>query len=356
MTEDEEGYLYPRVDKNQCIGCGRCKTVCPLINGRVDNAEAMQTGYAAYNNDQSVREQSSSGGLFSLFAETILQRGGAVVGAAMSEDSYSVSHIVIRSPEEIQKLRGSKYLQSTVGDVFSEVKKILNEGIPVLFTGTPCQIGGLYSYLGKNYDNLYTQDIICHGVPSPRVWRKYMAFREKKSGGKADNVFFRNKRSGWKKYSLLVNYSDGTEYINDLHNDPFLKGFIRNLYLRPSCTDCRFKTLYRQSDITLADFWGIQNEMPEMDDDRGTSFVWIHSLKGEELFDSVRDRITFRPIDINIPLKYNSAAIKSVPDFKKRKAFFRDMDTMDFDAVVKKYTRRSVVRKIKTLIKKITSR
>ena len=179
MVSDEEGFLYPEIRQTECVNCGKCEKVCPLLNGKTKNPDALQIGYAAYNKDETIRLKSSSGGIFTLLAEWIIQQGGVVVGAAMTEDCKSVQHTIAETIEDLENLRGSKYLQSTIGTIFKTVKKYLDSGRLVLFTGTPCQIGGLYSYLGKEYDNLYTQDLICHGVPSPLIWKNYVELRER---------------------------------------------------------------------------------------------------------------------------------------------------------------------------------
>lgn len=353
MVKDLEGFLYPKVDNNCCISCGICEKVCPILNNKTQNLEAMQIGYAAYNKDTDIRLKSSSGGIFTLLAEQIISSGGIVVGAAMDDDCKSVKHIIVKSIENLEKLRGSKYVQSTIGDTFSKTKEALDEGIKVLFTGTPCQIGGLYSFLGQEYPNLYTQDLICHGVPSPLVWKKYVEYREKGCGAAVQRTFFRHKKYGWKRYSVLLQFSNNTEYLNDLYNDAFMKGFLRNIYLRPSCYSCAFKTMNRQADITLADFWGIQDYCPEMFDDKGTSFVWIHSQKGKELFESIKVQTISREVTCDYAIKRNSAAIKSSSLFSKRKQFFEEIQKKSFERVIVIYTKLPMYKKVRSFLGRI---
>lgn len=356
MKEDNEGFLYPCIDMAQCVSCGRCEKVCPILNRKNTNSNVMKIGYAAYQNDLQVREQSSSGGIFSLLAEWILAKNGVVVGAEMADDCSSVHHRIIQSVDELPALRGSKYVQSTIGDVFIETKKALESGKPVLFTGTPCQIGGLYGFLGRDYPMLYTQDVICHGVPSPAVWKKYVEYREKTDGDSAQKISFRCKKNGWTKYLVLFQYANHTEYQREYPDDPYMKGFLRNIYLRPSCYACAFKSKQRQSDMTLADFWGIQHVLPEMDDDRGTSFVWIHSEKGREMFDAVHDKMTVREVDPEQAIQYNLSAVQSSAPFSRRSNFFEELTSDNFDKVIAKYTKTPFSRRIRSICGRIFRR
>lgn len=360
MVQDVEGFLYPEVNKSACISCGKCDMVCPILNNNICNQDALQIGYAAYNKDTDIRLKSSSGGIFTLIAEQIILSGGIVFGAAMDNDCKSVKHVIVKSIDDLEKIRGSKYVQSSIGESFSKAKEALDEGIKVLFTGTPCQIGGLYCFLGRNYPNLYTQDLICHGVPSPLVWKKYVEYLEKENGAVARRIFFRHKKYGWKKYSILVQFSNNKEYINDIHNDVFMKGFLQNIYLRPSCYSCSFKSLKRQADITLADYWGIQNVHSDMDDDKGTSFVWVHSENGKELFNSIRNKVVCCEVSCADALKSNPAAIKSCSLFPKRKEFYEDINNTDFVKLINKHARRSLISKLKSfgdcVLRKILSK
>lgn len=353
MVADEEGFLYPRIDSTKCIDCGKCEKICSVLNKNTHENKSLQLGYAAYNMDETIRLNSSSGGIFTLLAKCIIHSGGIVVGAAMAEDCKSVRHIIVNSVDDLDKLRGSKYVQSTVGDTYKIVKQTLDAEKKVLFTGTPCQVGGLLSYLGKNYENLYTQDFICHGVPSPSVWKEYVNLREKAAGAVARRTLFRHKKYGWKGFSVLFEFSNDTEYLKDLHHDLFLRGFLANIYLRPSCYQCAFKTADRQSDITLSDFWGIQKIIPEWNDDKGISFVWIHSNKGNELFHSIIEQITFLPVKVSDALKSNSAALNSPSEPKQRKLFFDHLGRRSFASNIKKYSKQPIKKSIRVFLGKI---
>ncbi len=345
MVSDEEGFWYPQVNKDQCIDCGMCEKVCPIIHKWQPDDSRTTTAMAAMNKNEEIRLKSSSGGIFTLIAESIIDQGGVVFGAAFADDFKSVHHICVNNKVDLEKLRGSKYVQSKIGDTYKQAKEYLDSGRKVLFTGTPCQIGGLYSFLLKDYDNLYTQDIICHGVPSPMVWEKYVEELEKKAAAVTKHMSFRNKTKGWKSYSVSFDFKNSKRYIRSHSDDSYIKAFISNICLRPTCYTCSFKSIKRQADLTLADFWGIQNVLPEMDDDKGTSLVLMHSPKGTTLLDSISDNIRCVKVDTDVVNKFNSAGVKSCNFNPKREIFLKDIQNNDFEITVAKYTRVSLYRK-----------
>ena len=337
MISDKEGFWYPQIDKENCSNCGLCEKVCPIIyNWQPDNSRTT-TSMAAINMNEDIRLKSSSGGIFTLIAEEIIKRGGVVFGAAFADDFRSVYHMYVDNIECLEKLRGSKYVQSKIGDTYKQAKNFLDRGRIVLFTGTPCQIGGLYSYLRKPYENLFTQDIICHGVPSPMVWEKYVDEREKKSASTTQRMFFRHKKYGWKTYAVLFEFSNNTAYVKNLLEDSYMRIFLSNSCLRPSCYNCAFKSVQRQADITLADFWGIQNVLPEMDDNKGTSLVITHSSKGEMLISAISNSIIFKTTDIKNAKKYNSALIKSAKMSEQRNNVLNETQSCEIDKLADKF-------------------
>lgn len=279
MREDNEGFWYPQVDKDKCINCGLCEKICPIINNkeRVNEIKA----YACINKDEKIRAKSSSGGIYTLLAECIINNGGVVFGARFDEE-LNLVHSYTDNIQGLEQFRGSKYLQSRIGQSYKKAKEFLEKDIKVLFSGTPCQISGLLSYLSKEYENLICIDIICHGVPSPKVFKLYRDELEKKYGSTTQRIDFRCKDYGWKLFCVLLSFNNNTQYMKDLNNDVYMNGFLQNLYLRPSCYECKSKTLNRLSDITIADFWGIQNIASELDDDKGTSLVLVNSNKGKK--------------------------------------------------------------------------
>ena len=355
MQTDEEGFLYPVIDRNQCKECGLCEKICRK-NPPIQTSSAP-SAYAAYCKDDNIRQNSSSGGLFSVFANQILRRDGVVVGAAMKDDFKGVEHRLVETEEGLKKLRGSKYVQSNIGDSYLQVKKQLEQGKTVYFSGTPCQIDGLYRYLRKDYDHLYTQDLICHGVPSPLAWCKYAQEQEKNRQSTIREVSFRNKTLGWKKYAMQISFANNEKYCEDLNTDSYLKGFMSDNFLRPSCHDCRYKTIQRSADITLADLWGAQQICPEMDDDRGLSLVIVHSGKGMELLNAVQGEIELKSVDLNAAIQHNPAMIRSSTAGKNRAAFMGSFSNTTYQKLFKKYIEGSrwnqFASKVKRGIKKL---
>ncbi len=299
MQPDEEGFLYPVVDKDVCTDCGLCEKVCPVINQ--SEPRRPLTVYAAKNNDEEIRRQSSSGGIFTLLAEKVINDGGVVFGARFDEN-WNVIHSWTDTVKGIATFRGSKYVQSKIGDTYSEAKRFLMQGRKVLFSGTPCQIAGLKRYLRKEYDNLLTIDVVCHGVPSPLVWRRYL--NDMRDSFPAQypitDISFRDKGNGWKNYCFRLRYdvpedtsdTDSTlkgsgEFLQPFTENTFMKGFLRNIYLRPSCYVCSARSGKSGSDISIADFWGVQNFYPEFDDDKGVGLILINSEKGALVYGGV---------------------------------------------------------------------
>ena len=324
MAEDSEGFLYPVADESKCLECGLCDRSCPYNSDRKKRKPLKII--SAINNNRETRTQSSSGGIFSLISEKTIEKGGTVFGAVLDSD-MSIAHAGISDKNGIAAMRGSKYVQSDTKNTFSMAKEILEKGEPVLYSGTPCQIAGLKSYLKKDYPNLTTCDIVCHGAPSPGIWRKYLS--EIQSAGekglhggesKISHVEFRNKDNGWRLYNLAIGNEHGCILKEAVTENSWLKGFLSDLYLRPSCHECMFKGFSSGSDITLSDFWSIKKYMPGMDDNMGTSLVYINSKKGEEILsgtDCTANEIGF--------LIYPSPVFEPSPWNRKRDMFFKMM-------------------------------
>ena len=353
MKENERGFKYPSVNKEKCIKCGLCEKVCPIIqNRKIDISDEIHKAYAVNNKNDEIRKNSSSGGNFALIATCVLQNKGIVFGAAF-DDKWQVRHIAIDKIQDLHKLQTSKYVQSTIGDTYKKAKQYLENGKEVLFTGTPCQIEGLQTYLQKEYNNLYTQDIVCHGVPSPKVWKKYLEYREKQDKQQPVKVNFRQKDNGWGAYEFLIKYKENAYKVN--HNeDLFFHAFLGNVCLRESCYSCAFKKMNRLSDITLGDFWGIENIAPEMNDDKGTSLVIINSLKGRELFNKIKEQCNYKEVDLKESVDpYNPSYFQSSKKNKNADKFCENIDNMEFDKLVNKCLKRSLIRRIVGKVKKI---
>jgi coenzyme F420-reducing hydrogenase beta subunit len=347
MVEDEKGFKYPKVNKEKCINCGLCEKVCPILN--IDNITRKPKAYAVINKNDIVRKNSSSGGVFYVIAEYILKNNGVVFGAAFSDDFKSVLHMKIDDINCLGKLMTSKYIQSEIGNTYKECKEELDYGKKVLFTGTPCQIEGLLKFLHKSYDNLFTQDIICHGVPSPKVWRTYLESLMKKE---IRSINFRDKTNGWENFNIKID-----DYITSHNIDPYMKSFLSNYTIRDSCYNCKFKKINRLSDITLGDFWGIDNIDKTMNDNNGTSLVIINSNKAMELLNAITQNCIVKEVDFNESIKYNSAFYESARKPKLRDDFINKLNPTNFKKVVKKYTKKRlfirIISKLKVIAKKI---
>ena len=319
MQEDEEGFLYPKIDETKCIHCKKCEKVCPIRYPNKKNKETKT--YVAYAKDEEIRKKSSSGGIFSLLAKSVLLQNGVVFGAAF-DAQFQVHHIGVTKIEELEKLRGSKYLQSRVEHTFCEAENYLKEGKLVLYSGTACQIEGLQKYLGKSYENLLTMDVLCHGVPSPKIWKLYLKQLKTKYDSKVEKVHFRNKKDGWKKYLILIRFENAKKHLISFKKDKFMKMFLSNINLRPSCHNCQFKAIPRSSDITLGDCWGIEDYMPEMDDDGGTSVILVHTVKGEEQLKKMKESMVYREAELDKALPPVSDSRKSVRTHPNRKKYW----------------------------------
>ena len=349
MIPNSEGFLYPEIDSSKCIQCNLCSSVCPVINLQ-NKSDENTIAYALAIKDKTIRMESSSGGAFTSFAEQIITENGIVFGAKF-DSNFQVIHGWTNNVEGLADFRGSKYLQSNIHNSYIECKDSLNNGQKVLFTGTPCQIQGLKRFLKKEYDNLITVDFVCHGVPSPLLWKTYLEYRVNTDGhsfSDISKISFRNKDDGWKKFSLSVTYNDSTKYRQLLSNDYYMKLFLRDVALRKSCYNCSAKGVNRISDITIADFWGLQNILPEIDDDTGTSLIIVHSDKGKSLISKLTD-CTITEVNLNDCIKFNSAIINSKPFNRKRNRFYKDLNNKSFLKVVNKYSEKTAFEKICSL-------
>ena len=335
LHEDEEGFLYPKVDMATCIDCGLCEKVCPVLH-QAEERVPLEV-FAAKNPNEEIRHESSSGGIFTLLAEQIIDAGGVVFGVKWNEHFEAV-HAYTETIEGLAAFRGSKYVQSQVGETFKQAERFLKQGRQVLYSGTPCQIAALKLFLRKEYENLLAIDIICHGAPSPGVFRWYLSeeiaqeaarqsgekiqYRSslpipsiaksdvlaREQGIEIENIRFRDKRVGWKKFSFVLSLkplskvttageNNSVSLSYTLHENAFMKGFLRNIYLRPSCYACPTKGGKSGSDITLADYWGIQHLMPEFDDDRGVSALTINTEKGQKFMRTIGAEIYSAPYE-----------------------------------------------------------
>ena len=361
MEPDSEGFLRPVIREEDCVHCGLCGKICPIRLPREEGA-GETAAYGAMSHDRETRLASTSGGIFTLLCRWVLDRGGVIFGAAWGED-FSVTHCRVESPADIGRLRGAKYAQSALGDTFVQVRECLEQGKTVLFSGTPCQVGGLKAYLGKDYVNLILVDLICHGVPSPAVWQHYLQYRSQTDarGEKPIAVNLRSKESGWPGYAARFEYGDGTVYSALNRQDPYLRGFVGGLYMRPSCHDCHFKGIRRQSDFTLGDYWGVWDRQPHLHDGAGTSLVLLHTDRAMEIWQRLSPEMEYQVVNAADALAENPSALVSAALTEKREIFFETWRNRDFSALVEQLCplppppqkpsfAKRVIRKLRSLI------
>ena len=346
LDDDNEGFLYPQADRNKCIDCGLCEKVCPWLN--TPEKTHCQEVLAVKNRNEEERMASSSGGVFILLAKMVLKKKGVVFGAVFDKN-WEVEHIYAETLDGVKLMMGSKYLQSRIGDSYRQAEKFLKEGRKVLFTGSPCQIAGLHNYLRKDYANLLSVDFLCHGVPSPGIWRKYLdetfnLSAHRAATGKNTVLFsslspmpvitgieFRDKKlNGWKKYSFVVRGKSALEadknsvLLSDIYSDnPFMKGFLADIYLRPSCYDCKCKNGGSHSDLTIADFWGVQHLMPDFDDDKGIGLVLVSSEKGKQVVNNID--VEIHQSNLQDASQRNGGFKEHINQHPQRASFFRNI-------------------------------
>lgn len=309
MREDPEGFRYPIIDDEKCIGCRACEETCPAIHRR--QREGGINVYAAVSKDRELVNESSSGGMFGVLARYILDRDGVVFGAAFDEE-MNLIHCGAQSEAECAKFHGSKYIQSNTKDTFAECRQYLDAGRYVLYTGTPCQIAGLKQYLHKEYERLFAVEVICHGVPSPAIWKRYIEELEGEAGEKIIHASFRDKDEGWKIYRFKAEYENGSETVIPGVKSPYFAAFLNNLTLRPSCYECRYRIDHSRSDLMIGDFWGIGNYSRNFDERLGVSALFILSAKGEQIFQEIQKELYYEKSDINKVIPMNGCLRLSV--------------------------------------------
>lgn len=375
LYEDDEGFLYPQVDKKSCVDCGLCEKVCPWLGE--DKKEISQKVLAVKNRNDEDRMSSSSGGMFIALAREVLRTGGVVFGVVF-DDVNEVKITYAETLDETFPMMGSKYLQAKVGTAFADAERFLKQGRSVLFSGTPCQIHGLHKYLQKKYSNLLSVDFLCHGVPSPGVWRRYLkeTIKHLQSARRAaagkNTVFsslnamstlvdieFRDKiLHGWKKYSFVVRKKSASKadqnsvLLSDMHREnPFMRGFLSDIYLRPSCYECKCKNGVSRSDLTIADFWGIDTLMPDFDDDKGVSLVLVNTEKGQQIFNKLSMEVHLSALSDVMPLNGGFKEY-TVPHPGRSEFFQRFAAGETVDSIVEELLRVPLWRRVARRIKK----
>lgn len=342
MVADDEGFRYPVVDMSLCVGCGKCRLVCPALNA--SSARRPNAVYAAISNDEELRNNSSSGGVFSILATQVLATGGIIYGAAFDRKDWHVFHRSAESQQELAELRGSKYVQSDIGQVYHSALENLERGRKVLFSGTPCQVAAFRNFLGRDWDNLLLVDVVCHGAPSPLAWQKYLQKRTDivqrgnrngtVDGSTVREVSLRNKSYGWQRYSVSILFSNGETYLREHQYDSFIQAFLKELCTRPSCHFCPVRELRSGADLTIGDYWRVRERHPAMDDDKGTSLVLVNTNKGRCAFEGIEDFLCFESSSYEDAVRVNPAILLSPVINDKRAAFFSRLVMNDFDDLV----------------------
>lgn len=372
LKEDEEGFAYPFVDLDKCIHCGKCERVCVVKNSSakvyderediytitkqaISEASYVPDTYIAYNTNDDVRKECTSGGFFSALAELVVNNNGVVYGSSLAND-FSVEHSNAKTLEELPKFRGSKYVQSKQDGIYVEVEQALKNERQVLYSGTPCQVAGLKSYLNKEYDNLITVDIFCHGVGSPKYWKKYIEYMSENYKAPIERVKFREKTYGYNSACMAVYYKDGKSSHKGHDDDLYWTAFSKRFIFRPSCYSCKFKTINHVVDFSIGDFWDASNLGADFVNADGCTLVLVHSEKGKKLLAKLGKYVNAVPMDLEKALVINGGPTPSklivsskIPD--GRSEFMNDMNKMAINELVTKYMPLSMKQRIKCVIK-----
>jgi len=336
MAQNEKGFYRPRIDEGVCLDCGKCREICPA-NQESQAVVENQEVFAAWSRQEEIRLASSSGGVFSHLAEQVLEAGGVVFGGSFLKD-FTIGHCGIETVDDLARLRGSKYVQSRMGENFKKVKSFLTCGRQVLFAGTPCQIAGLKKILtASERENLLLVDLVCHGAASPKLYRDYLNYQADLRQDRIVQVSFRSKPEGWKNFGMSLTFEKSENYFADVLTDPYLVGFLKNYFLNDSCYRCQFANTNRQGDVTIADFWGYQEEKDFLDDDRGITLVITNTPKGRAHYEAIRKKVIDLPKTLVEAAAGNGALNR--PTFKNRRyeEFWQDYENEKFSFLIEKY-------------------
>lgn len=335
MTAPYLDFFYPKIDPALCLHCGRCRQACPVLHppARAEGSDLLLS-FAAKSTDDAVRMRSSSGGVFYALADRMLRDGGAVCGAVFDE-SFHVNHLLSRRREDLLRMMGSKYAQSEMGTCYREVKRELTAGRPVLFSGCPCQIAGLRSYLGKAYPELLLVELICHGAPSDSMLQTYIKYQEKRHGASLTRLEFRSKVKGWHRSTVRMEFANGKTYSEAMTLDTYMQGYFRCITLKEACFSCKFRGFSSGSDVTIGDFWGAEAALPALDDNKGLSVVIAHSQKAAAFLASLPLKLV--PVGLETIVPYNQSLVRSFAAGEQREAFYAFAAEHGLDAAIKQF-------------------
>lgn len=347
MKPDAEGFYFPYIERKSCINCNLCREICPSNKNYSYKYNKLSARACKGLNGQT-RIESSSGGIFSILAEEVINQGGCIFGAAYSEKG--VSHIKVDNLADLIMIRGSKYVQSNLGSCFKEAKKELINGRKVLFSGTPCQLEGLRSFLGRDFDGLLCVSVVCHGVPSEKVFKKHLEEIETENGDKIVGINFRNKDSGWKNYKIEY-VLEHSKMIVNMRDDLYMKGFLENYYLRQSCYDCDFRLYGKNTaDIILGDFWGVEKELCDFDDDKGVSAVILNSDKGVVTYNKIVKKVDVKEVNVDQIIKHNTPLTTPVKYNLDRFEFFRIFNKLGLKFTVNYFKETSKINELLNIV------
>ncbi|MBE5946160.1 MAG: 4Fe-4S dicluster domain-containing protein [Lachnospiraceae bacterium] len=353
MKSDEEGFLYPQVDESKCVNCGLCNKVCP-VDAPAEIVDENTSAKAMQLKDEENLFESASGGFFTAISKYVIEQGGLVCGAHY-DANFNVKHYVASTYEECKGFRGSKYVQSELGDVFVKIKEALQKGILVCFSGTPCQVSGLKKYLGQEYDELITVDLVCAGVPSPKLWRSYLDKQEKKYGSKVRFANFRNKTFGYQCSTMKLEFENGKTYSKSGRVDPMMKFFVSGIAKRPSCYECVFKGAERCSDFTLFDAWHAKELIGKKDNDKGYTSVIVHTNKAKKILEKINDMMVCYSVDLEQAVKLDGIMVNGQPrKHGGRDEFYNVLNGHGIDECIVKYgkvtSKDKVLEKVKPIL------
>lgn len=354
MIEDKEGFLAPNINHDKCVNCGKCEKVCPNHQLKYRDVESLPEVRLVRTKNEDLLKETASGGICTVLSNYFVGKKNGYVCGALYDDNFRVIHTLTNSLTDIERMRQSKYVQSDLGSCFSDIETKLRSGVYVLFIGTGCQVYALKKYLNKDYDKLFCIDLICHGVPSPKVQREYVAYLQEKYG-EIKHINNRYKKTYAHSYvsTYFTEYKTGRKVVKRYSDDPMADAFFSHLSIRPSCFDCAFKTLHRLSDLTIGDFW-FSEQYGFGEDLLGINLCLIQSGKGEELLNSIKSQTEMRQIDAKDAILLNGGMLySSCPVNKNRTAFFKELGTIPLDYLVRKYDGKSITNRLKNRIREL---
>ena len=344
LTKNYLDFQYPEIDFNLCVRCNKCEKACPVIGEKNNPEKGFPVAYAAKSKDDSVRLRSSSGGIFFELASQVIDNGGYVCGAIFDEH-FHVKHIVSNKHDDLSRMMGSKYAQSNVEYSYREIRNLLEQGKKVMFSGCPCQVAGLRTYLGRRYENLFLVELICHGIPSDMMLQTYIGMQEKKYGAKLKKLEFRNKAKGWHNSAVRMEFENKRIYCEPMVYDTFMQGYFKGISLKESCYSCMFRNFKSESDITIGDFWGAEIELPSIDDNKGISAILVNSREGMDILD--RCNLALTPANVETIIKYNRNLLCSAAPNPQRSSFYASADINGFEKAIQRYLEESTIQKLK---------